>query len=224
MDRIVTSWNLSQEMDSFARQQVSAWTVRQRLQQHGLLARRSWHLLFLTLHHRQERFQWFFNNKPGLRNGVVSSTNLDSIYNIIMIASSFGCIVEYALCQRTFDIIIVGHYLEWWYGMPLNTRLGHIDGTLKNGHYISVLLRPVALTFIRAMRNAKFQQDNTRLHVDGIVRTFLDTQIIRLLPWPGHSPKLSPIENAWSMVAKKLARHHKSLTIVDEMWNLDEAV
>ncbi|XP_054710298.1 uncharacterized protein LOC129219995 [Uloborus diversus] len=58
MDRATTSRAVSQETGSFGRQQVSARTVRRRLQQHGLSARRPWLRLPLTLRHRQERLQW----------------------------------------------------------------------------------------------------------------------------------------------------------------------
>ncbi|GFT10380.1 HTH_Tnp_Tc3_2 domain-containing protein [Trichonephila clavipes] len=58
MDRAATSRAFSQELGSFARQQVSARTVRRRLQKHGLSAWRSWLRLPLTLHHRPKRLQW----------------------------------------------------------------------------------------------------------------------------------------------------------------------
>ncbi|GFV89246.1 HTH_Tnp_Tc3_2 domain-containing protein [Trichonephila clavipes] len=58
IDYAATSRALREELGSFARQQVSAPTVRQPLQQHGLSARRPWLRLPLTLHHRQEHLQW----------------------------------------------------------------------------------------------------------------------------------------------------------------------
>ncbi|GFU64869.1 transposable element Tc1 transposase [Trichonephila clavipes] len=57
-DRVALSRALSQALGSFARQKVFAQTVRRRLPQHELSARRSWLRLPLTLHHRQERLQW----------------------------------------------------------------------------------------------------------------------------------------------------------------------
>ncbi|GFT34665.1 hypothetical protein TNCV_1536031 [Trichonephila clavipes] len=36
----------------------------------------------------------------------------------------------------------------------------------------------------------------------GIVRTFLDTENVRLLPWSARSPDLSPIGNVWSLAAE----------------------
>ncbi|GFT85571.1 transposable element Tcb1 transposase [Trichonephila clavipes] len=51
--------------------------------------------------------------------------------------------------------------------------LVQIDGTLNSAGYISGVLRPVALPFIRVLRNPTFKQHNARPHVSGIVRTFL---------------------------------------------------
>ncbi|GFW39893.1 HTH_Tnp_Tc3_2 domain-containing protein [Trichonephila clavipes] len=59
MDRSAASRALSQELGSFARQQVSTGTVRQRLQQHGLSARRPWLRIPLTLHYSQEHLHWW---------------------------------------------------------------------------------------------------------------------------------------------------------------------
>ncbi|GFY27348.1 uncharacterized protein TNCV_2069681 [Trichonephila clavipes] len=81
-------------------------------------------------------------------------------------------------------------------------RLLNIDGTLNSARYISGVLRPVALPFILVQRNPTIKQDNARLHVAGIVRKFLDTENVRLLPWHARSPDLSPIENVQSMVAE----------------------
>ncbi|GFV34841.1 transposable element Tc1 transposase [Trichonephila clavipes] len=107
-------------------------------------------------------------------------------------------------------------------GYASRSPLVHIDGTLNSARYISGVLRPVALPFTRSLRNPTLQHDNARSHVAGIERTFLDTENVRLLPWPARSPDLSPIEKVWSMVAERLARHHTPVTTVDELWNRAE--
>ncbi|GFS65329.1 hypothetical protein TNCV_2451521 [Trichonephila clavipes] len=68
-----------------------------------------------------------------------------------------------------------------------------------------------------------FQQDNARSHVVGIVRTFLDTEHVRLSSWPVRSPDVSPMEMFWSMFAERLARHHIPVTTVDELYHRVEA-
>ncbi|GFS98873.1 transposable element Tcb1 transposase [Trichonephila clavipes] len=85
------------------------------------------------------------------------------------------------------------------------------------------MLRPVALPFIRALRNPTFQQDNARPHVAGIVRTFLDTEDVRLLPWLALSPDLTSIEKVFSVITEQMARLHTTVTAVDELWYRVEA-
>ncbi|GFW78030.1 uncharacterized protein TNCV_135001 [Trichonephila clavipes] len=67
-------------------------------------------------------------------------------------------------------------------GYTSRSLLVHSNGTLNSARYISGGLRPVALPFIGVLRNPTFQQDNARPHVASIVRTFLDTENVRLLP------------------------------------------
>ncbi|GFU57716.1 transposable element Tcb1 transposase [Trichonephila clavipes] len=78
-------------------------------------------------------------------------------------------------------------------------------------------------TLIRALQNPTFQQNNAQPHVAGFVWTFLDTENVQLFPWPARSPDLSPIENAWSIVAERLAHHHTAATIGDDLQHRVEA-
>ncbi|GFY22893.1 transposable element Tcb1 transposase [Trichonephila clavipes] len=66
-------------------------------------------------------------------------------------------------------------------GYTSRSSVVRIDSTLKSARYISGALRSVALPFICALRNPVFHKDNTQPHVAGIVRTFLDTQNVRLM-------------------------------------------
>ncbi|GFY19664.1 unconventional myosin-Ib [Trichonephila clavipes] len=65
-----------------------------------------------------------------------------------------------------------------------------INGTLNSACYISG-----DSTRYSSPTKPYVKQDNARPHVAGIVRTFLNTENVRLLPWPASSPDLSPIEN-----------------------------
>ncbi|GFX63509.1 transposable element Tcb1 transposase [Trichonephila clavipes] len=103
------------------------------------------------------------------------------------------------------------------------SSLARIDRTLNRERYISGVLRLVVVHFIRVLRNPTFKQDNARPYVAGIVQTFLDTENVRLLPWPARSPDLSSIKNIWCIVAERLDRHHTPVTTVDELWYRLEA-
>ena len=135
----------------------------------------------------KSNFNDVFNDEPGCMNGVTPcfQENLDSPYSIMMAASVFDSNAENACFQLAFGSFILVHHLEWCYGVPLNTRLLHLlfALTLNSGRCISVALRLAALPIIRTLRNATFHQDNARPQVSGIVRTFLYTENVRLLPW-----------------------------------------
>ncbi|GFY21363.1 uncharacterized protein TNCV_3994071 [Trichonephila clavipes] len=109
-------------------------------------------------------------------------------------------------------------------GYTSRSPLARIDGTWNSARYFSGVLRSVALSFIRDLWNPTLQQDNERPHLVSIVRTYLDTENVRLLPWYARSPDLSPIKNVQSMDAKRLARRHTPVTMVDELWHRVETV
>ncbi|GFW86387.1 hypothetical protein TNCV_4331711 [Trichonephila clavipes] len=79
-------------------------------------------------------------------------------------------------------------------------------------------LQPLALPFIRAPRNPTSQQGFVQPQVAGIVWDFLGTENVQPLHWPARSPDLSPRENVWSMVTEWRARHHMTVTVVEELW------
>ncbi|GFU50267.1 uncharacterized protein TNCV_301001 [Trichonephila clavipes] len=108
-------------------------------------------------------------------------------------------------------------------GYTARSHFVHIEGILISAHYISSVLRPMTLPFIRVLRNPTFKQGNARIHAAGIVWTFLDTENVRLLSWSARSLDLSPIEKVWSIVDERLAHHHTQVITVNELWYRVEA-
>ncbi|KAH0814199.1 hypothetical protein GEV33_008592 [Tenebrio molitor] len=51
-----------------------------------------------------------------------------------------------------------------------------------------------------------FMDDNARPHMARIVVRYLEQVGIRLLPWPGNSPDLNPIEHVWHFLGKRVRR------------------
>ncbi|GFT93827.1 transposable element Tcb1 transposase [Trichonephila clavipes] len=108
-------------------------------------------------------------------------------------------------------------------GYHSRTPLVRIAGTLNSQRYISEVLEPVVLPYLRGLTTAIFQQDNARPHVARIVQRFFGNHQIELLPWSARSPDFSPIENMWTMVAQRLTQITPPAATPDQLWQREEA-
>ena len=61
-------------------------------------------------------------------------------------------------------------------GYTASTSLVWIDGNFNAGQYISHILHPMVVLYLRCLPNAIFQQDNASPHVARYVLIFLDAQ------------------------------------------------
>ncbi|GFW96651.1 transposable element Tcb1 transposase [Trichonephila clavipes] len=187
-NRSVPSRTVAQHIESVTHHSVSARTIRRRLQQSGLPARRQLLGLPLTQNHRRLRHQWCDERR--------------------MWAPEWNEVVftdESRICMQHND----GRIRVWRHRgeRMLNSCVMHrqavrIAGALNSQHYISEVLESVVLPYLRGSATAIFQQDNAPLHVARIVQRFFVNHQIELLPWLARSPDLSPIENMMSMVAQ----------------------
>ncbi|GFU41012.1 transposable element Tcb1 transposase [Trichonephila clavipes] len=97
----------------------------------------------------------------------------------------------------------------------------HLEERMLNSCVIHHHTGPAPV--IMGLVTAIFHQDNARPHVARIVQRFFFNQQIELLLWPVHSLDLSPIENMWSMVAKRLTRITLPAATLDQLWQRVEA-
>ncbi|GFS88154.1 transposable element Tcb1 transposase [Trichonephila clavipes] len=112
-----------------------------------------------------------------------------------------------------------------WGGIRYHTLtlLVRIAGTLNSQRYTSEVLEPFVLPYLQCVATAISQQDNARPHIALIVQRFFVHHQIELLPWPSHSPNLSPIENMWSMVAQRLTLITPPAATPDQLWQRMES-
>ncbi len=82
------------------------------------------------------------------------------------------------------------------YGMG---SLHVLEGTMNSGRYIKVLEQHMLPS-----RRRVFQQDNAKPHTAAITTAELRSRRVRVLNWPACSPDISPIENIWCIIKRKI--------------------
>jgi transposase len=82
---------------------------------------------------------------------------------------------------------------------PLIVIAGHLTGV----RYRDEILRQVAVPFVQ-QHHIIFQQDNARSHVARVCQDFLANYNINPLDWPPYSPDLSPIEQLWDEMDRRV--------------------
>jgi transposase len=55
-------------------------------------------------------------------------------------------------------------------------------------------------------RSEYFLQDRTPYHASKKIKTFLETNNIKTVGWPGNSPDLNPLENYWTHIKNMLVK------------------
>lgn len=89
-------------------------------------------------------------------------------------------------------------------------RLYVVEGTMRQDQYKMVLetrLLPQMYEWFGDGRKV-FMQDGAPCHTAKSVKKMLEEHDIPVLPWPGNSPDMNPIENVWECLKRLLASEH----------------
>jgi transposase len=96
-----------------------------------------------------------------------------------------------------------------------------IDGTLNKELYIEILEDEFQQTleyYGKEVGDIIFQQDNAPPHVAQVVQDWFEDHDLEVMEWPANSPDLSPIENLWTQVKRKLYQYPTPAAGMLELW------
>lgn len=98
---------------------------------------------------------------------------------------------------------VVVHVSCWSWSFPYSAR-----GRMNQQQYLKVLQKKLLSDWLWhfPQNDGIFQQDGAPCHTAKSVKAFLQRKKIPLLPWPGNSLDISPIENLWMIVKRRIAQ------------------
>ena len=218
---------LSYQLADETGKQVSSRTVRRRLSETGVNARRPRKNPLLTENHRRLRLGWATAHTQWTLDDCKSVLFTDE--SKVSIGNDGGLYVwrgkgeEFLpeCCDRTVQhaasVMVWGSMC--WHGLGSLVKL---EGRLDSTAYQQVLEEHMLTDAAALIGDFVFQQDNAPIHTSWSTRQWLRQHDITLLDWPPKSPDVNPIENLWHEL--KTAANRREPRTAAELWNsLQEA-
>lgn len=111
-------------------------------------------------------------------------------------------------------------------------RLYIVEGTMRQDQYKKVLqtrLLPQLEEWFPNGEKFIFMHDSAPCHKAKSISAYLENKNVEVLPWPGNSPDMNPIENVWEILKKKMAQEvitskRQLIERLIYVWNHDERI
>ena len=236
-DRLRPATETAAETIGLHNQTISAQTVRNRLREAQLHARRPHRGLDLTPARRRNRLEWA-NAHIRWRLARWRGVLFTDESRFTLFRADGRQRVWRRVGERFADVNVVdrvahgGGGVMVWAGICYGrrTQVHFIDGILNAQRYRDEILRPIVVPYIHE-HHLTFQQDNARPHVARICTQFLEAENVPVLAWPAYSPDMSPIEHVWDVLDRRIRQRaplptniQQLRTAIEEEWtNIPQA-
>jgi len=212
---------------------ISDRTLRRRLRESGLIAKRKVKRPALKRQHIHGRMQFVKKYKEWTEDDWANVVWSDESKINKICSDGMQYVwddLPGAITSRTVQgtVKFGGGSVIVWSCMSWNGPgyIAKIDETLDSNLYIQILREDLHMSVEEwgmAKEEFIFQHDNDPKHTAKVTKVYLESIGVtevegRLLYWPAQSPDLNPIENMWSYLKKQLGKYPTPPKSCKELW------
>ena len=225
-NRLSTARALQNDLQQATGVNVSAQTIRNRLHEGGLRARRPVVCPVLTAQHRGARLafaiehqNWHVRHWRPVLFTDESRFTLSTCDRRERVWRSQG--ERYAACNIVQHDRFGGGSVMVWGGISMEgqTDLYRLqNGSLTAIRYRDEILEPMVRPYAGAVGPGfLLMHDNARPHVARVCRQYLEDEGIDTIEWPSRSPDLNPIEHLWDIMFRSIRRRQVAPQTLQEL-------